>query len=256
MQESRSHEGSRAMSMDEWTWHSPALRRDMTVARWGNTGKAVLLFPTSGGDHLDVARFHIISSVQHLIEAGRVQVFSAGNVSRESWGSRTAPPWHKSFLQSRFDAYLAEELLPFIAHISGRADPRICVAGASLGAYNALNAGAKHPEWIDTTIGMSGWYDMDAMMGGYRDDNYYYNNPLYFLPNLRDDAQLHKLRQSQFILANGGGRWEHIDQAVRVANVLMDKRIPVRLEVWGPQWDHDWPTWRAMLPTFLAQIAW
>jgi len=24
---------------------------------------------------------------------------------------------------------------------------------------------------------------------------------------------------------------------------------------WGPEWAHDWPTWRAMLPQYLAELA-
>lgn len=242
------------MRLDERKWYSPALERELAVAHWGHGGKALVLFPTSGADHLDVARFKLVDALSPLIREGRLQVFSANSVSRETWNERAAPPWYKSRMQARFDAYLAGELLPWVRHASRRGGERVAVAGASLGAYVAINAGAKHPDWIDLSIGMSGWYDMDVFMGGHKDEDYYYNNPLYFLPNLREGAQLSGLRDSLFIVANGGGRWEHLDQAWRLSRVLVDKRIPTRLEVWGPEWDHDWPTWRNMLPHFMRQL--
>ena len=33
-----------------------------------------------------------------------------------------------------------------------------------------------------------------------------------------------------------------------MANVLGKQGIPNRVDSWGPEWHHDWPTWRAMLP--------
>ena len=241
------------MQYDERSWYSPALERELAVAHWGAAGKALMLFPTSGADHLDVARFKLVDALAPLVAAGRLQVFSANSVARETWNSRTAPARYKSWMAARYDRYLQDELLPWVRYASGRSD-RVAVAGASLGAYVALNAGAKHPDWIDLSVCMSGWYEVEALMGSHRDDDLYYNSPFQFLPNLGPGDQLSRLRDSRFVLANGGGRWEHLDQAFRMANVLVERRIPVRLEVWGPQWDHDWPTWRNMLPTFLDQL--
>lgn len=247
------HAEQSEMRFQEWRWQSPNLDREMAVACWGHYGKPVLLFPTSGGDHLDVARFLLIDAVAPLIQAGRIKVYGLGNISREAWMSRTATPWHKSWLQARFDAYLRTELFPFVKRDCGDTDERFVVAGASLGAYNAINAGAKHPDWIELSIAMSGWFDLDVYMGNHRDQNYYFNNPLYFVPGLREGAQLQALRQSHFILALGTGRWEHPEQSIRMNAVLQSKGIPTTLDFWGRRWDHDWPTWRAMLPHFLGE---
>jgi esterase/lipase superfamily enzyme len=35
--------------------------------------------------------------------------------------------------------------------------------------------------------------------------------------------------------------------------VLGAKGIPNDLDSWGPKWDHDWVTWRAMLPKDLGE---
>ena len=37
--------------------------------------------------------------------------------------------------------------------------------------------------------------------------------------------------------------------------MLGSKGIPNRVDVWGPEWHHDWPTWLRMLPQYLAELA-
>jgi esterase/lipase superfamily enzyme len=39
-----------------------------------------------------------------------------------------------------------------------------------------------------------------------------------------------------------------------MADALGAKGIPNRVEPWGPEWDHDWPTWRHMLPLYLDRL--
>ena len=74
-----------------------------------------------------------------------------------------------------------------------------------------------------------------------------------FVPNL-DGPLLDTLRRRLVILAYGGGRWEHPEDSWRLAGVLGTKGVPNRVDAWGPEWDHDWPTWRAMLPGYLDEL--
>jgi esterase/lipase superfamily enzyme len=36
--------------------------------------------------------------------------------------------------------------------------------------------------------------------------------------------------------------------------VLGARGIPNRVDAWGPKYDHDWATWREMLPTYLDDL--
>ncbi len=53
------------------------------------------------------------------------------------------------------------------------------------------------------------------------------------------------------IIATGAS----IGESWRMASVLGARSIPNRVDVWGPEWHHDWITWRAMLPKYLADYA-
>jgi esterase/lipase superfamily enzyme len=238
----------------EWTWRSPALDRDMSVCRWGFYGKPVLIFPTAGGDYLECERYMLIKSIKPLVEAGKIKVYACGSISGDGWLDSEAKPWHRTFLQARFDEYLVRELCPFIKQESGDTASRFAAVGASLGAYNALNAATKHPQWFDLAVCMSGTYDFKRWMDGHVDDNYYFNMPLHFLPNLGEGRQLELLRSSRFLLASGQGRAEAPWESVWIANIMKSKGIPHFLEIWGADVHHDWPTWRAMLPMFLDRL--
>ena len=84
--------------------------------------------------------------------------------------------------------------------------------------------------------------------------DFYFSSPLHYLPNLGEGPQLQQLRKRRVIMAHGGGRWEDPKQDWTMAKILGAKGVPNRVDPWGAEYDHDWPTWRAMLPKYLAEI--
>ncbi len=241
------------MNRVEHSWHSERLGREMKLARYGDFGVPLLLFPTAGGDHLDNERFKLIHVLTPFIEDKRIKVYACSSVSKDAWCDSEAAPWHKSWLQARFDDYLQHELLPAISEDSGGVRGFIA-AGASLGAFNAVTVAAKHPEWFSLVVAMSGTYDFDRWMGTHRDENYYFNQPLYFLPRLPDGPQKEALRKVHFVLASGAGRAEAPWESERLAALLRAHGVNVNLELWGADAHHDWPAWRTMLPLFLGKL--
>lgn len=236
-----------------FSWHSPALDREMPVGCWGDFGKPILLFPANTGDIGEVEKYGLVEAVGPFLAASRAKLYAVESVS-PIWQDEHTSPVEKARIQAAYDRYLVSELLPFIRHDCGETAKGIGVAGASMGAYNAVNAAAKHPEFINLCIGMSGTYQIDRWMRGHWDENLYFNQPLQFLPNLTGGPQLEALRRSRFMLAAGTGRWEEPDETARMGEVLRRCEIPCEVEIWGRDAEHDWPTWRTMLPTFLDRM--
>jgi esterase/lipase superfamily enzyme len=241
------------MNRRTWNWHSPSLDREMGLGCWGHFGTPVLLFSTAAADYLDYERFKMMVVLRPLIEAGRIKVYSCDSISGDGWLNKDAHPAHKTWLQGQFDRYLIEELLPFIADDCGGSRD-IIAAGSSLGAYNAVTAAAKHPGWFQAVVAMSGTYYFERWVGEHRDTNFYFNQPIHFVPNMKDGPLLEALRQVRFVIATGTGKWEAPDESRKLAGVLRSKGVPVDLELWGRDADHDWPTWRTMLPMFLDKL--
>ena len=237
------------------SWFSPRVERDIRLVRWGHFGAPVLLFPTAGGDAEECERFLMIRALQPLLEAGRIKVYSVDSIAGEAWLSGRHSPAYCSRLQTLFDASLYREVVPAIRRDCKAPDIEILTAGASIGAFNALSLLCRHPDVFAKAICMSGTYDLSGWLDGEWNDDFYFNSPLHYLPGLGETEQLHRLRQGFIVLPTGEGQWEDPGQSWRMAEVLGAKGIPNRVDPWGPHYDHDWPTWREMLPRYLDELA-
>lgn len=236
-------------------WRSSFLAQEVTVARWGEDGQPVLLFPTAGGDALEVERFRMVDALAPLVRSGRIQLFSCDSVPGQCWVSDAYPPSHCSWVQNRFDEFLYYELVPYMRHLAGGTS-EVLTAGASLGALYALAAVCRHPDVFSHAVCMSGKYDLEEMLDGERMTlDFYYSSPLHFLPDLRDPQHLALLRQRFVHLVTGRGAWERPHYAQQVAGVLGERGVPHRIDDWGPRWDHDWPSWRRVLPHYLEHLS-
>lgn len=233
-------------------WHSQRLGRQLTVARWGTFGVPVLLFPTAGGDAEEVERAGLVDRLEPLIEAERVKVYSCDSTAGQAMVAGRETPEQVFSLFNRFHEAVAEEVVPAIHTDCGGPLP-IVLAGASIGAFNALALLCRRPDLFASAICLSGTYAIERLTGGGFTDDLYYASPLHFLPGLEGEA-LEQLRRRRVILASGTGDWEDIGESWRVAEVLSAKGVPNRVDDWGPDAPHDWPTWWRMLPTYLAEL--
>ncbi len=233
-------------------WYSERLGQDIAVARWGTYGAPVLLFPTAGGDAEEVERRQMIDRLRPLIDAGRAKVYSVDSVAGRALAERRGSPEHQFALFHGFHEAIAREVIPAI-HSDLGAPMRVVVAGASIGAFNALAITCRYPELVDAAVCMSGTYAIEQFSGGQVNDDLYYSSPLHFLPGL-EGPQLDALRRTMIVLASGSGQWEDPSESWAVGNLLGSKGIPNRVDDWGPGYKHDWPTWWEMLPLYLDDL--
>ncbi|WP_198671107.1 esterase family protein [Oceanibium sediminis] len=235
-------------------WFSPRLQRDISLARWGHYGQPVLLFPTAGGDAEEAERMLMIDALAPMLEAGRIKVYSMDSLAGRALSDREGSVEHRCWLMNQFHAYVAHEAVPAIRADCANPGIEIVSAGASIGAFNAVAVACRYPQVFRAAIGMSGTYDIEGLMGFKGNDDYYHAAPLSFLPNVEDCPYLSQLRRRFILMAYGQGRWENPDEAWRMAHVLGAQGIPNRVDAWGPEYDHDWPTWRQMLPSYLDEL--
>jgi len=234
-------------------WYSDRLEHDITVARWGTWGAPVLLFPTAGGDAEEVERHKMIAHLMPLVDAGRAKLYSCDSVAGKAMAERQGSTEYRMALFNAFHDAVASEIIPAIHSDSG-GPMRVVVAGASIGAFNALAVLCRYPHLVDAAVCMSGTYSIEKFIGGRFTEDLYYSSPLHFLPGL-EGPDLELLRRRMVVLASGSGRWEDVGESWAVADLLGAKGVPNRVDDWGPAYDHDWPTWWAMLPAYLDDLA-
>ena len=236
-------------------WYSPSLGKEMEIVTYGYFGFPLLMFPTAAADYLEYERFYVLDTIKEQIESGKVKVFSINSINRESWLNRELPTKYKALRQAQYNSYITEEVVPYIwTSCNGRQG--VITTGASLGAFHAANQLFRRPDLFAGMIAMSGSFDIRGYYdGSYYDDNVYFNNPVDYLPQLPEGGyELNALRHKEHIhIVTGQGSYENPDASKRLADILAAKGIPHHLDLWGYDMPHDWPTWRAMLPYYLAE---
>jgi esterase/lipase superfamily enzyme len=234
-------------------WYSSRLQLDITVVRWGVVGAPVLVFPSAGGDAEEIERQGLVNACGPLLAEGRIKIYSVDSVAGHAMVAKTGSPEHRLWLLNQFHECVRWEVVPAIhADLGGQAMD-VIAAGPSIGAFNAVAVLCRYPDVFGAAIGMSGTYKIDRFYGGAWSQDLYYAAPLQFLPGL-DGTHLGRLRQRQVILASGAGDWEDVGSSWQMAGALGDKGIPNRVDDWGPQWPHEWHTWREMLPQYLREL--
>lgn len=243
------------MSKQSATWHSDRMGRSITMSRWGDVGRPVLILPTAAGDAEEVERFHLIDAIGPLLADQRVKAYSVDSAAGQSWLKDDNSFRNCGRMQHAFDAVIEHEIVPAIRQDCGNPeDLDIIITGASIGAFNSLATICRHPDLFSHAICMSGTYDVRKWLKGQADDVFRSASPIDFVPRIPEGPHLDKLRERFVLLAHATGRWEDPNESWRVANMLGERGIPNHVNEWDDTWDHDWITWRAMLPKFLDEI--
>ncbi len=240
------------MKRELTSWYSPSLNKEMPIATYGDFGLALLLVPTAAADYLEYERFQMMDHLAPVINSGKVKVFSIDSINNDSWMNNEMNPRDKSIRHQHWNNYIYNEVVPFIRNSTSQETP-VITCGASFGALHSMNLFLKRPDIINGVIAMSGVYDLTEYTKGHFDDDVYFNSPSHYIPNLTDHNTLELIRRSNNIhILTGSGSYEDPGASGRFAKQLYDKGINYELDIWGEDWTHDWPTWRAMLPHYLG----
>jgi esterase/lipase superfamily enzyme len=235
------------MRRDYHNWYSNRLGRNMELLAYGHTGLPVLVFPTSRGKFFEYENNGMIHALASKIEAGHIQVFCVDSVDAESWYNKGIHPHDRVARHNAYESYIVQEVAPLMKNLSN--SPQIATTGCSLGAYHALNFALKHPDLVSTCIAMSGAFDMRSFMDGYYDNDFYFNNPVDYIPGMTDRWFLDRYKTMRIVLAAG----DHdicLGENFRMAEILGKKDVPHWLDVWAGGERHDWPLWQRMAVKF------
>jgi esterase/lipase superfamily enzyme len=220
----------------------------MELLVFGHHGARVIVFPTSMGRFFDWENRGLIYSVGEHLERGWLQLFCVDSVDGESWYNTHVPPGQRARRHDQYDAYVADEVLPFSAGINR--NPYVIVAGASFGGYHAVNFGLRHADRVDRILSMSGLCDIRNFVNGYYDQNVYFNNPVDYISNEYEPSRLDALRHLDIILAVGRDD-RLLASNQRLSEVLWGKDIWHAVRIWDG-FAHDWPVWHRMVQLYIG----
>ena len=220
-------------------WYSPALGREMEFLHFGWSGFPVILFPTSQGRFFQYEDAGLVDRLAPKLDRGEMQLVCVDSVDSESWYNEYVPPVMRGRRHEQYDAYLRDEVLPYVRDRAKRGD--LGVFGCSFGGYHAANFAGRHPGLVTKSVSFSGVYDVHRFIDGYWDDTDFYNSPADFIANA-DGALVEALCGVEWVMATGEHDSLAADQR-RFDGVLSAKGIPHHTELWPGVFGHDWPFW-------------
>jgi len=225
---------------------SKNLREDFEIKKYGHSGKGVIVFPCSQGRFFDYENFGMIEILKPYILSAEICLFTVDGRDSHSWFHQNKDS-QMGINHRNYELCITEEVIPLLRKKFDIKN-KFCTTGNSWGGFHSMNFLLKFPEIFDCAISLSGVYSLSSLLGNYFDQNVYYNDVLKYFPNLNDGKILEQLRKSFVILSYGKGLWEdHKHECDEVVKLLHEKEIPYLFDPWGPEWNHDWPTWKAQI---------
>ncbi len=226
---------------------STHLNKELGVKIYGHYGLTILIFPALTNSSEEFEDSGVFDAIQYLIKMGKCKIFAIDGIENSIWQQNTLESKEKSFLHFNYNNFIEEELVPYIFSQCGGPVP-IITAGASIGAYFAVNTFFRRPDLFYGTIGLSGFYDIIKLSCDYFDDNCYYNSPIHYLPNLTDTYWLsHLYLRKHIYLITGQGDGENPQETYKLSDVLNSKGIQHHLEVRDESYGHNYDSWIKLL---------
>jgi esterase/lipase superfamily enzyme len=113
-----------------------------------------------------------------------------------------------------------------------------------------VNLALRRPEIFSGFVSLSGAFDLTPFLDGYYDEDCYYNLPTHYLPRLTDSWFLERFRGNRFVLATG---WDDhcLKENENLHQILREKEIAPRFDVWQAENSHDWPAWQRMATQYV-----
>ena len=175
------------------------------------------------------------------------------SVAGRVWFSKEGSPQHRMWMMNQFHQYVKHEVVPAIRADCKSPEIPIWAAGASIGAFHAAAMVCRFPDMFHRALSMSGTYDlMRFIEASHPSEEFFVSSPVHFVPTLAG-LHLDVLRTRHIHIASGEGKYEDIGESWKLGNVLGRMGIPNYVDSWGPEYAHDWVTWRAMAPKYLEE---
>lgn len=225
----------------------------MPVAVYGHFGVPILFFPTASADFEELERFGMVEALAHHLEAGRCKIVSVNAINDLSWFNDDIHPGERVWRQELYDRYLLQELVPFI-HRNCGGPVALATAGASMGAYHAMNTFGRHPNIFRWTICMSGFYDIEPYLDGYWNDLCYFHNPVTYLSHAHASPMKGKLDSASINVICGRGPWERVEWSEGMHQALNRGGVSHNYDLWGHDVSHDWPWWKKQMDHYLYRL--
>lgn len=234
---------------------SPQLGRSLSLWTYGHWGQPLIVFPTAAGFAHEWEAQGMVEAIAPWLESGKIKLYCPESNVAEAWTRREGEPSWRIQRHVAYEAWVVENLVPWVRADCNAPQLPMAVAGASLGAFYAANLALKRPEIFRWALCMSGRYEMTHFTDGFVNPDVYFNSPLAYVPGLAGEALERIRRHTHLVLVCGQGDYEEgcIEETQALADLCQAKGIPHDRDIWGHDVSHNWAWWKRQAQYHLAR---
>ena len=119
----------------------------------------------------------------------------------------------------------------------------------------AVNLYLRRPDIFCGCLALSGIYTAHYGFGDYMDELVYMNSPVDYMKNFPEDHPYMQLFRSQkAVICCGQGDWEQPDTTWLLKRIFEAKHIPIWVDLWGHDVNHDWNWWYKQVAYYMPYI--
>ncbi len=248
------------MNTEYYENYSSQLGRVMPIKAYGHAGRPVLFIPCQDGRFFDFENFSMADTLAPLIEAGQCMVFAIDTLDKETWSDEGGDPYYRIRRHEQWINYITRDAVPFIRGIANERNgwdgyPGIVAFGCSLGATHALNLFLRFPDLFDGCLALSGIYNSDFYLHGYKDEVVYRNSPEDYIGGMpKDHPYIERINSGRAVVCVGQGAWEIPDSTRNLDRLCKERGINIWFDYWGWDVNHDWPWWYKQTAYFMPYV--
>jgi esterase/lipase superfamily enzyme len=212
-------------------WFSQYINREFEMLVFGTGGIPVVLFPPAGERYYAAKDKGLISSLQPMIEEGKIKVYCLDSHDNKSWYNFSIEPSERVSNYRNFENLIIHDIIGFTRYETHY--NKAILAGIDFGGYHALNFGLKHPDMASGIISIGGFFDIKRFIYGFYDDNCYFNNPPDYLPGLTEESFIESYKKMNIYFISEE-KHNHLPENENISSLLTSKGVNNQLKVVKP----------------------
>ncbi|MCH8567754.1 MAG: hypothetical protein LAT67_05800 [Balneolales bacterium] len=217
------------MKFESINWQSPSLGSKVTVRVAGNAGTPVIILADT--EYIKNEALLAEKLAYQIKEDHNVLIIVPAELVSPIFDT-TVKPESRLVQYLHVESFITDELIPRL--VKDYSNNFIILAGVGRFAYVAANLVFRFPEKVGKLISISGLYDMRPGFNGAESVDYYYNNPVEYLPHLNEESILKELTATDIRIVSHKQDPNKF-QAESISDFLNHKSIYHDLDVWGDE---------------------
>ncbi len=224
-------------------WYTQYLSRNFDMLVLGEKGEPFILFPNAGGRYFELKDNGFIYSLSGKVNNGEIKLYCPDTIDNDSWQNYDIDPGDRVKKHLDYEKLILNDVIGFAKYETEK--EKVGLIGIGLGGYHAFNLAMKYPSKFHTCVTLSGIFNVKRFIYGYYDENCYFNNPIDYLPGLKDEWYLSHLRKMKISIFS----YEYDDtvqENIEIFSLLHEKNIKHDFHV-DKGVKGDWESWNKII---------